>query len=266
VLIYIILAFWLLVGVGFIYMMRKFSGSHTTPLQRKKDERGESGTSDKVNKATGQFAHINDLIKIDDVYEGIYKKGETFYSVARLSGTNFDVMTDFEQDARESVLIEILSEIDYPIQAITTTIVSDIDDMVKEILERAEAKPKDHPQYGYGYLLAGSLYDMKMDHKIMSRQSWIVISSRQIDPDDDPVQKINEYMYLLSENMRSKAKIFVTPVRNSEEVLDVLYQVLLPQSIIKPSDRIYAGVNEPFHFRDQEISQARKGDLNAQTA
>lgn len=255
-LIYIMLAFWVIVAGAFIFMIRLLGKPANTHLRKEKKEKETVNRED--HKGNQKTCHISDLIKIDDIYQGVYQKNGVFYAIARLSGTNFDVMTDYEQDSRENILISILSEVSYPVQTVTTTIISDIDEMVAGILEGTKRKPDNHPQAIYGYNLAGELFNMKMDHRIMSRQNWLIISANNVESDEDPVQKINEYMYLLSENMRSKAKIFVTPITDSAEMLDVIYQILLPLSIIKPSDRIAEGINEPFHFKVGEMKEAQE--------
>ncbi|HHW44743.1 MAG TPA: hypothetical protein GXX25_13265 [Desulfotomaculum sp.] len=203
--------------------------------------------------------HVGELISADDIYQGIYEKDGVYYALARLSGTNFSVMPGPDQDARESTLIEILGQVDYPVQFITTTVVSDTTEAARKIAERA-AGITDNPRLqSYCFLYAGALQQMKLERKVLAQQSWMVLSSHGIEgKNTDPVEKLRERMTLLAANLRDKARIFITPVVRSEEVMDALQQIVLPEAIVKPSERALAGVTEPIHFMEGEMQRVQK--------
>jgi len=195
--------------------------------------------------------HVSELFGIEEIYGGIYRKGSRYFGLARLEGTNFSVVSEGEQNAREDILIYIMSLIDYPIQFISGTVVADTTQQAEEIAIRAEETASEDLKT-YMFLYAGALQQMKTERRVLSEQSWLVVT------DDgeggDPAKKIREKMYLLRENLRQRARIVLTPLETSEEVMDAIHQMVLPERIVKPSERVLAGVAEPVHLSQRDLT------------
>jgi len=251
----IICVFLLLVGVAFVVVIYLLGRQPKAPSLR---QRKTSDTKDVEDEILSE-RHVGELISADDIYQGIYEKDGVYYALARLSGTNFSVLPGPEQDARESILIDILSQVDYPIQFITTTVVSDTTEAARKIAERA-AGITDNPRLQtYCFMYAGALQQMKLERKVLAQQSWMVFSSHGIDEKNaDPVEKLRERISLLTANLRDKARIFITPVTRSEDVMDAFQQIILPEAIVKPSERALAGGTEPIHFMEGEMQRVWK--------
>jgi hypothetical protein len=195
--------------------------------------------------------HVAELFGIDEIYGGIYRKGGRYFGLARLEGTNFSVVSEGEQNAREDVLIYIMSLIDYPIQFISGTVVADTTQQAEEIALRAEEEASEELKT-YMFLYAGALQQMKTERRVLSEQSWLVVTDNG--EEGDPAKKIREKMYLLKENLRQRARIVLVPLETSEEVIDAIHQMVLPERIVKPSERVQAGVLEPVHLARKDLT------------
>lgn len=194
--------------------------------------------------------NVSDLLNIEMHESGIFSANGRWVGLARMSGTNFDVLSGMEQDIREDMLIGIQSQINYPIQYITSTVIADTDLAAGEIMRKA-AGFKDENLAAYATMYAQELESMKIQRRAMSQVAWLVIS------DDgrsgNPVAKISEKMLILQETFRKRAKIIITPLISIEESVDVLKDIMVPERLLKPSEELQAGVLEPLKFNIKEV-------------
>lgn len=238
----------LLVVVVFIFfvlgaalvMLWYLNRSSQTPRRNKRefiDSEQEYSDQNKPRKPDKtKNRHISELINIEVVEPGIYYAKGKYLGVARIEGTNFSILSDGEREAREDMLIAIQNQIKYPVQYITSTIVTDTDREVEKVRSHAE-KTANNKITNYCHFYINELENMKNERRAMAKVSWIVISGddRQGAP-GNPVQRIRERMAILQEAFRSRAGIIMTPLTTTEEVIDTFQQIMLPEKLTKPSD------------------------------
>lgn len=196
--------------------------------------------------------HVADLINVDEVLKnGIYRIGGMFFGMGLLSGTNFSVISEDNQNSKEDRLVEVSSDaVKYPTQTIATTIVANTDKSAEGILKRAKNDTINPAQKIYMKMYAQFLKELKAQRLVLSNQNWYVIGSRH--DDDDPEDAILKRFAYLSDQFR-RIGIVLTRVTTDVEVYDIIHQILLPDRIIAPSERYAAGVTEPLHWGDSEI-------------
>ncbi|MCL6476993.1 MAG: hypothetical protein K6T65_01115 [Peptococcaceae bacterium] len=199
-------------------------------------------------KAT--YRRINDLIRIEMHESGIFSVNGVYVGLARLSGTNFDVMSEGEQNAREDALIGIQNQINYPVQYITSTVIADTDKIADEIRANAESMTNEKLAR-YSHMYAQVLDEMKRSRHAMAQVTWIAVS------DDgrrgNPVENIRDKMLLLQEAFRGRAGVILVPVLSLEESLNALKEIMLPERLSKPSDMLSVGGLSPIKFNIKEI-------------
>lgn len=198
-----------------------------------------------------EVRHVDEVIDYDDVKDGIiYRKGRC-YGLARVEGVNFSVMSQEEQNAREAAVIEIFNGIDYPFQFITTTVVADTTSAAQEIAAMASML-KECSLKRYMTCYAGVLQQMKQERRVLSQQTYMVISS---DGGDGPPKKvIRERMRILQSALMERVGIYLTPLLTTEEVLSAIQQVVLPDQLVTVQERIAGGVCAPIHFSHRDFT------------
>lgn len=235
------------VGAALVMLMRA-----QNPTSRKYDTQANDFEDVIVKEPEPARTHrnISDLLNIEMHDSGVFHVNGRWVGLARLSGTNFDVLSGIEQDIREDVLIGIQSQINYPIQYITSTIIADTDRAAEEIMRNA-AQFNDENLAAYATMYAQELENMKIQRRAMSQVTWLVITDNG--RSGNPVAKIREKMLLLQETFRKRAKIILTPLISIEESVDVLKDIMLPEKLVKPSEELQAGVLEPIKFNIREV-------------
>ncbi|MBM7854962.1 hypothetical protein JOC37_001342 [Desulfohalotomaculum tongense] len=221
---------------------------------RKKIKQTAKETKEKPSKRT--YRHISDLINIREINSGIIYANGKYLGLARIEGTNFSIILfggeqdDGEQDAGEKVLISIQNQINYPIQYITSMIVTDTEAVAGEIRTKASATEQQQLA-NYMNLYASALEEMKTSRRAMAQVSWLVIS------DDgekgNPIEQIREKMALLQEAFRARAGVILTPLLTNEEVIDALQQIMLPERLSRPSEMAALGGLSAVKFNIREI-------------
>jgi hypothetical protein len=197
--------------------------------------------------------HIADLINVEEVFKnGIYRIGGMFFGIGVLSGTNFSVISNDNQNSKEDRLVRLHSDaVKYPTKTIATTIVADTDKSAEGILSRAKNDDTiNQAQKIYMKMYAHFLKELKAQRLVLSNQNWFVIGSRY--DDDDPADAILKRFKYLSEQYR-RIGIVLTRVTTDVEVYDIIHQITLPDRIIAPSERYAVGVTEPLHWGESEI-------------
>lgn len=242
--IFVVVVFIIFILAGSLVML--FFANRSPSIHKKKENLTK--IEEKSSKPT--FRNISELVKIEELDQGVLYVNGKYLGIARLDGTNFSVLSDGEQDVREDVLINIQNRIDFPVQYVTSTIVTDTEVPAKKIRDRAiEIKNPNLANYMNMYALA--LEEMKNQRKAMSQVSWMVIS------DDgekgDPINQIREKMSLLRESLRAHAGIVLTPLVSNEDVVDALQQIMLPERLSRPSELTSVGALSPIKFNIREI-------------
>ncbi|SFH34397.1 hypothetical protein SAMN05660649_04830 [Desulfotomaculum arcticum] len=208
-------------------------------------------TNKKQSIPTGR--HIDELFEVEFVHPGIFYVDGKYMGLARIGGTNFSVLSDGEQDTREEALIGIQNQIKYPVQYITSTVVTDTDAIAREI-RSTNTNFNNELQVRYNNLYAAELEEMKRNRQAMTQVSWLVISDDGTE-EDNPVERIKEKMALLHESFRSRVGIILTPLELTEEVVDAIQQMILPEKLSRPSDMIALGGLAPVKFNIREIEK-----------
>lgn len=235
-------------GVAMVILMR--AQNPASFRTKKSPVEGIEDTIVKEPEPARTHSKITDLIKIEMLDSGIFYANGRWVGLARMSGTNFDVLSGVEQDIREDVLIGIQSQINYPIQFITSTVIADTDLAAAEIMSKA-GYFNDKNLAAYAVMYAQELENMKIQRRAMSQVTWLAIT------DDGrsghPIGKIREKMLLLQGLFRKRAKIILTPLISLEESVDVLKDIMTPERLLKPSEELQAGALEPVKFNIREV-------------
>lgn len=202
--------------------------------------------------------HIDQIVDYEDIKGGIiYRKGRC-YGLARLEGLNFSVMSQDEQNSREIALTEIFNSIDYPVQFITTTTVADTSSAAQEVAVLASML-RESPLKNYMVHYAGALQQMKQERRVISQQVYMVISSDG--GDGPPEQVIRERMEILTSSFLHRVNLCLTPLLSTEDVLNVLQQIMLPNQLISVRERTNEGVCAPLHYSVRDISSSNREDV-----
>jgi hypothetical protein len=192
------------------------------------------------------IAHLKDVFGIDKIYEGVIYKHDQCLLLAKIEGINLTVMSEIEQNARESALIEALARLDYPIRFISNTVVVDTSQESARIADLANKSP-DGSLKIYRTLYAGALEQMRVERSVLTQQVYLVV------PGSTP-EEVRTRLDLLSSSLREQTSVIITPIETSDDVYDAIQNVLMPEKIVKSSDIVAAGVLEPVHFSVKEAS------------
>lgn len=200
--------------------------------------------------AKSTYRHISDLIQIEMHESGIFSVDGIYVGLARLSGTNFDVMSEAEQNAREDALIGIQNQIKYPVKYITSTVITDTDTVAREVRVNA-AETSNVKMAQYSNMYARELEEMKRRRQAMSQVTWIAVSDTGYR--GNPVDRIREKISLLQEAFRSRAGIVLTPLISLADGMDALKEIMLPERLSKPSEVLMLGGVAPIKFNVKEV-------------
>ncbi|MDD2587187.1 MAG: hypothetical protein PHT79_10635 [Syntrophomonadaceae bacterium] len=154
-------------------------------------------------------------------------------------------MSDLEQNARESALIDVLTRLDYPVRFITNTIVADTSAEAQKIADVSAGTPEGNLKT-YRTLYSGALQQMRLERSILTQETYLVIPGA----DEDEAQ---DRLNLLTSSLRERTSVVVTPLQTTDEVFDAIQNILLPEKIIKPSYVAMEGVTAPLHFSAKEL-------------
>lgn len=217
-------------------------------IRKKKPGPGKDGRQPTEDCGSGPEYHVDALIAVEMLADGIYAAGGVYCGIGKIDGTNFSVMSETDQNNREHVFIDILTGIDYPVQFITTTIVADTGRTAKEVAAKWLPMPENTLKT-YAALYAKALDEMQAQRQILSQSSWLVLTDDG--SEGDPAEKIKEKMGLLTNALRQRAGVIFTPLFSMEEAVDVFGQILNPESLNRPSDYL-AGLSA-IHVAESEV-------------
>ena len=189
--------------------------------------------------------NIKNLFQADNIYNGTIKHLGQYLLLARIEGMNFSVMSEIEQNARESALIDIFSRLDYPIRFITNTCIVDTSTEARKIAGMADSAENQNLQT-YRILYAGALEQMRLERSVLTQQTFIIV------PGETP-EEAHHRFNILSSSLRERTSIIITLLSTTEDIYDALQDILTPEKIIKPSDVVQSGVLESIHFSAKEV-------------
>ncbi len=217
-------------------------------FRKKRTKDKEQGEQKHKEDLGGVMHHIDELLQIEFLDDGIYKVGNTYCGIGKIEGTNFSVMSEADQNTREAVFIDLLTGIDYPIQFVTTSVVADTGKVAKDIALMASQMPESTIKV-YASLYAKALDDMHRERQILSQSSWLVLTDNGLE--GDPVFKLKEKMGLLTMALRQRAGVVFTPLLSIEDVVDVFGQINNSESLTRPSEFLLN--QQPIHISESEV-------------
>lgn len=203
----------------------------------------ESQTSN-INSSE-KIINIKNLFQANKIYNGAIEHLGQYLLLARIEGMNFSVMSEIEQNARESALIDVFSRLDYPIRFITNTCIVDTSAEARKIAEIADATENQNLQT-YRILYAGALEQMRLERSVLTQQTFVIVPG---ETSEEAYHRFN----ILSSSLRERTSMIITLLTTTEDIYDALQDILTPEKIIKPSDIVQSGVLEPVHFSAKEV-------------
>ncbi|MCL2766735.1 MAG: hypothetical protein FWD21_03525, partial [Peptococcaceae bacterium] len=152
----------------------------------------------------------------------------------------------------EDILIGLQNQINFPQQFVTSTVVIDTEHAAKEVREQVSVT-ENASLAAYGQAYAAVLEEMKRDRQAMAQVSWLVISDDGFE--GEPDKSLRDKMSLLQE-LFSRSGLILTPLTTTEEIIDALQQIMLPERLYPASGTIATGL-DPVKFSAKELgSQA----------
>jgi len=210
----------------------------------------EKNRSKKENQQNGsgfneRIANIEEFYQIDNIREGIIYKEDQCYMMARIGGLNFTVMSLNEQHNREDALISIFTRLDYPVRFITNTVIVDTSEEAMRIAEKADQTPEGTLQR-YRYQYAGALELMRAERAVTTQSTFLII------PGKDKEELRNRYR-ILAAALKDQGRMTVETITTTEEVTDIIQEVLMPDSIFRPSQKFQFNVDANIHLSEKEV-------------
>ncbi len=198
-----------------------------------------------ANSFNERVSDISDFYQIEDVYDGIIRKDDQLYMLAQIGGLNFTVMSENEQNTREDALVSIFARLDYPIRFIANTVIADTSEEAGRIADLAVQTPEGTMQK-YRLQYAGELTLMRAERAVTTQSTFIVIPGKN-------KEELNNRFHLLASSLRQQANMVVTPLTSTEEVVDIIKEILMPNTIFRPSERFTYGVGSNIHLSEKEV-------------
>lgn len=245
----------MVLGFGLFFMLLLVAGGImlailSKPKKFNRVAKKEDKAKTEVKEENGKIAHIEDLLPVEFIEDGIYSVNGLYCAMGKIEGTNFSVMSDHDQDIRESIFIDILNEIDFPVQFVTTSVVPNTGRAAREIAKEAQKMPEGNLQC-YSVLYAAALDDMHKTRKITSQSSWLVLTDDG--SDGEPILRLKEKVNAICSALQLNAGIVFTPLQSTEEAMDVFGQILDNKNLIKPS-KYLQGI-QPIHLSEREVCE-----------
>ena len=214
---------------------------------KRKTVAAKKRTAGKPSQPT--YRHIGDLVELEVVEPGVIYAGGKYLAYARVEGTNFSILSDGEKDLREDILIGLQNQIKFPQQFITSTVVIDTEHAAKEVREQASMTDNENLA-AYSLAYAVELEEMKRERQAMAQVSWLVIGDDGLE--NDPGKSLSDKMSLLHE-LFSRSGLILTHLTTTEEIIDAMQQIMLPERLTLASATAAYGLN-PVKFNIKEIA------------
>lgn len=210
----------------------------------------QKSTVKNTNRQPKPFANerafdLSQLYNIEGIYEGVVhlSNGE-YLMLAGIEGVNFSVLSEAEQNARESALVEIFTGLSHPIRFLSCVVVADTSAEAKKVAETAAKTPGGNLKT-YRTLYAGMLETMRQERRILSQYTYMFIPGKTR-------EEVAERLFLIETALRERARLVVTPIRTTDEVYLILQNIFMPDRLTRPAEVAVTGVTSPIHYSGKE--------------
>jgi len=216
-----------LIGAGLLFYAQK----------EQKPKQARSFTNERI-------AHIEQIYNIKSIYQGVIKLKDICLVLAKIEGVNFSVMSEDEQNSRESALIEIFTGLNYPVRFISSVIVADTSSEAHRVAQIAASTPEGNLNT-YRTLYAGMLEMMRQERRILSQHIYMMVPGKT-------GEEASERLTLLGAALRERASLVITPIESTDEIYKILQDILMPDKIVSPAEIAVTGVTNPIHYTVKE--------------
>lgn len=191
-----------------------------------------------------KISSLNQIYNIKDIHQGVISFKDEYLMLAKIEGVNFSVMSDLEQNTRETALIDIFTGLSHPVRFVSSVIVADTSNEALKVAQIAESTPEGNLKT-YRTLYAGMLEMMRQERKILSQHVYVMVPGKT-------QEEVYERLLLLGTALRERASLVVTPITTTDEIYKILQDILTPDKIITPAEIAVTGVTSPIHFSIKE--------------
>lgn len=191
-----------------------------------------------------RIIHIDQVYNIKDIYQGVITLKDGYLMLAKIEGVNFSVMSEDEQNSRETALIEIFTGLNYPVRFVSSVIVADTSSEAQRVAQIAASTPEGNLNT-YRTLYAGMLEMMRQERKILSQHIYMMVPGKT-------GGEVSERISLLGTALRERASLIVTPITTTDEIYKILQDILNPDKIVNPAEIAVTGVTNPIHYTVKE--------------
>ncbi|KUG05261.1 hypothetical protein ASZ90_017334 [hydrocarbon metagenome] len=198
-----------------------------------------------VNSFNEIVSDVNEFYQIEDIYEGIIHKDDQCYMLAKIEGLNFTVMSENEQNVREDALVSIFARLDYPIRFIANTVIADTSEEARRIADLA-IQTSEGTMQKYRLQYAGELELMRAERAVTTQSTYMVLPGKN-------KEELYDRYQLLASSLRQQGNMLVTPLTSTEEVVDTIKEILMPNTIFRPSERFTYGVDSNIYLSEKEV-------------
>lgn len=192
----------------------------------------------KSSKPKFKEADIKEVWGIEDVRDGIvYLKNGRYSAVLRVGSIDFGLLSSSEQEAVENVLIQTALSFNCPVQFFSTTDFIDTMNAQTAIISALESGLLNQKLSSYAENLLKFLDETMRNKSVYVRKNYIIVSY------DGELHKAKVELARRCEmiaNSLKKAKVTVERL-SSEEIVDLIHNILNKANSAKPSDIVRAG-------------------------
>lgn len=194
---------------------------------QKKDAGSEKSRRRKTN--------IRNLWGIEDIRNNVVRVAGKYSAVLRIGTVNFNLMSQNEQHALETILMSVATGLDFPVQFLCTTETVDTRHAVNEMHAINELS---QVRQVYAQNLLNYLNGLMEQRAVLIKHTYAVVTCSE--GEYDKVLGKLEHMCAQLIGGLSRAGITATPL-NSEEIADILFKVMNRCKSVRPSDAVKAG-------------------------
>jgi len=209
--IFLILSIVLVISTA-LYLNRKKKNINNTIKQETNKNTNKKG---KRNKK--QLKHLFQFVVKDD----IICLGNRYSKIIRLGNIDYNMLSNHEQDAIESILIQTALAIDYPIQFFSTTEFIDTSKVIS-LIKQNKTNHKNYKIQEYKNYLIKYLENLMENRSISIVKNYAIISYDGLY--ENAIEELNRKTLSFKGNLL-RAKI-VCEILNEDEINNLLYREL----------------------------------------
>lgn len=209
--IFLILSIVFVIGTA-LYLNHKKKNINNTIKQETNKSTNKKG---KRNKK--QLKHLFQFVVKDD----IICLGNRYSKIIRLGNIDYNMLSNHEQDAIESILIQTALAIDYPIQFFSTTEFIDTSKVIS-LIKQNKTNHKNYKIQEYKNYLIKYLENLMENRSISIVKNYAIISYDGLY--ENAIEELNRKTLSFKGNLL-RAKI-VCEILNEDEINNLLYREL----------------------------------------